>query len=400
MQSELLWFNFYNFNAKMSKVITIRSSVEQRYSEAARQPEAALCCPVEYDSKYLEAIPEEVIQKDYGCGDPSKWLKEGEVVLDLGSGTGKICFIAAQVVGPKGKVIGIDMTDDMLEVSRRNAPIVAERIGYSNVEFRKGRIQDLGLDLDRLDQVLQSKPIVSSADFLNLDTVSEELRKKHPLVESDSIDVVVSNCVLNLVESEQKSKLFKEIFRVLKRGGRAVISDIVSDEPVPEEMCKNAKLWSGCISGALTEESFLKAFEEAGFHGVELVKFETKPWQTVDGIEFRSVTVQAFKGKQGACFEHNQAVIYQGPFKSVQDDDGHRFDRGIRMAVCDKTFKLLQREPYAGHFAALEPLVAINTEEAQPFECSADSRRHPKETKGQDYSATTEGSQCTDGGCC
>lgn len=384
----------------MTQIIPIRSSVEKRYADAAKQPEAALCCPVEYDRKYLEAIPEEVIEKDYGCGDPSKWLKKGETVLDLGSGTGKICFIAAQVVGAEGRVIGVDMTDDMLEVARRNAPIVADRIGYSNIEFRKGRIQDLALDMDRLDQALQKKPITSAEDFMNLDSIAENLRERHPLVESDSVDVVVSNCVLNLVEPEQKPKLFKEIFRVLKRGGRAVISDIVSDDPVPEAMQKDAHLWSGCISGALTEEGFLKAFEAAGFYGVELVKFETKPWQTVEGIEFRSVTVQAFKGKQGPCFEHNQAVVYQGPFKSVQDDDGHRFDRGVRTAVCDKTFKLLQSAPYSGQFAALEPLTEVQSKDARPFKCSGTTRRHPKETKGQDYSATTETSECTSGGTC
>ena len=98
-----------------------------------------------YDPSLLKVIPQEVIERDYGCGDPSKYLREGETVLDLGSGTGKICFIAAQIVGPKGKVIGVDMTDEMLEVARRNAPVVAERIGYANVEFRKGRIQDLAL---------------------------------------------------------------------------------------------------------------------------------------------------------------------------------------------------------------------------------------------------------------
>lgn len=385
----------------MTQPTHTRSSVEKRYADAAKQAEAALCCPVEYDRKYLEVIPDEVIEKDYGCGDPSKWVKEGETVLDLGSGTGKICFIAAQVVGAEGKVIGVDMTDDMLEVANRNAPIVADRIGYANVEFRKGRIQDLALDLDRLDQALQASPVASAADFLNLDVVAEELRVKHPLVESDSIDVVVSNCVLNLVEPEQKPKLFNEIFRVLKKGGRAVISDIVSDEPVPVAMRQDAHLWSGCISGALTEQGFLKAFEDAGFYGIELVRFETQPWQTVEGIEFRSVTVQAFKGKQGPCFEHNQAVVYQGPFKSVLDDDGHRFDRGVRTAVCDKTFNLLQSGPYAGHFTAIEPLDAISAEEAQPFDCAKGARRHPKETKGQDYDATTEAANCIDGGeCC
>src|SRR5213596_2781869 len=210
--------------------------VRQRYAAGAKERAGKLCCPVDYDSEYLKVIPREVIERDYGCGDPSRYLREGETVVDLGSGTGKICFIAAQIVGPKGKVIGVDMTDEMLEVARRNAPIVAERIGYSNVEFRKGRIQDLALDLERLDRQLKQNPIADSASFLAADELAEELRVKHPLVASDSIDVVVSSCVLNLVESKSKRQLFDEIFRVLKKGGRAVISDIVSDEVVPEEM--------------------------------------------------------------------------------------------------------------------------------------------------------------------
>ena len=109
------------------------SSVRERYAAGAQQLEVALCCPVDYDKKYLEIIPDEVIERDYGCGDPSKYVHEGETVLDLGSGTGKICFIASQVVGKTGKVIGVDMTDAMLEVAVRNAPIVAEKVGYSNV---------------------------------------------------------------------------------------------------------------------------------------------------------------------------------------------------------------------------------------------------------------------------
>lgn len=280
---------------------TVRSEVENRYASAARAQEAALCCPVEYDGKWLEAIPKEVIEKDYGCGDPSKWLKPGETVLDLGSGTGKICFIASQVVGPKGRVIGIDMTDDMLEVARRNAPLVGERIGFSNTEFRKGRIQDLRLDLEAFEAAMAELPKEKSADFLAIHDLANDLRTKQPLVADDSIDVVVSNCVLNLVEAEEKPALFRDLFRVLRNGGRAVISDIVSDELVPQHLQDDPTLWSGCISGALTEKGFLDAFEEAGFHGIELVKFESEPWQTVEGIEFRSVTVQAYKGKIGPC---------------------------------------------------------------------------------------------------
>ena len=120
----------------MSHSNSPQSSIKKRYTDAAKQAEPALCCPVEYAPKYLQVIPDEVIEKDYGCGDPSSWLQAGETVLDLGSGMGKICFIAAQVVGAEGRVIGIDMTDEMLAVARRNAPIVADRIGYSNVEFR------------------------------------------------------------------------------------------------------------------------------------------------------------------------------------------------------------------------------------------------------------------------
>ena len=111
--------------------------------------------------------------------------------------------------------------------------------------------------------------------------------------------MVVSNCVLNLVVPEAKQKLFAEIFRVLRRGGRAVISDIVADESVPDSMVADPELWSGCISGALREDEFLAAFERAGFHGVRILERAETPWQVVEGIEFRSLTVEAFKGKQG-----------------------------------------------------------------------------------------------------
>src|SRR5438309_2807519 len=117
-----------------ANTLLAESAVKKRYAAAANTPEAALCCPIDYNQEYLKVIPREVIERDYGCGDPSRYLREGETVLDLGSGTGKICFIAAQVVGPQGKVIGVDMTDEMLGVARRSALIVAERIGYANVE--------------------------------------------------------------------------------------------------------------------------------------------------------------------------------------------------------------------------------------------------------------------------
>jgi arsenite methyltransferase len=375
--------------------------VRQRYAAGAKERADKLCCPVDYDSDYLKVIPQEVIERDYGCGDPSRCLREGETVVDLGSGTGKICFIAAQIVGSKGKVIGVDMTDEMLEVARRNAPIVVERIGYANVEFRKGRIQDLALDLELLDRELKQSPIADAASFLAADELAEELRCKHPLIASDSVDVVISNCVLNLVEPKSKRQLFDEIFRILKKGGHAVISDIVSDEEVPEEMQNDPELWSGCISGAFTEKGFVAAFEKAGFYGIQILKRDAAPWRTVQGIEFRSVTIEAFKGKQGECFERNQAVIYRGPFKEVLDDDDHRMERGKRYAVCDKTYNLYKKAPYREFFEFVDPIVDVPLAEARPFDCSRTSPRHPKETKGQDYSATTEANgKCCDGGAC
>src|SRR5882762_4812576 len=377
------------------------SIVRQRYAAAAKQRTEKICCPVDYDSEYLKVIPREVIERDYGCGDPSRYLSKGETVLDLGSGTGKICFIAAQIVGPNGKVIGVDMTDEMLEAARRNAPIVAERVGYANVVFRKGRIQDLALDVELLDRQLQENPITNAASFLAADELAEELRVKHPLIATDSVDVVVSNCVLNLVEPKSKRALFEEIFRVLKKGGRAVISDIVSDEEVPEEMQNDPELWSGCISGSLTEEGFLAAFENAGFYGIQILKRDAKPWRTVGGIEFRSITIEAFKGKQGECFERNQAVIYRGPFREVLDDDNHRMERGRRYAVCDKTYNLYKKPPYREFFEFVDPILGVSLSEAKPFDCSRTSLRHPKETKGHNYSVTTEANnKCCDGGNC
>jgi len=379
------------------------ASVYRRYAAAANQREAALCCPVEYAADFLSVIPDEVIERDYGCGDPTPYVRPGDTVLDLGSGGGKLCFIAAQVVGAEGRIIGVDCNREMLSLARKHAPTVAERIGYANVEFRYGMIQDLRLDLSLLEQELLRQPIRNAEDYLRLRHLQDGLRQNHPLIEDDSVDCVVSNCVLNLVRQEDRKTLFAELFRVLKRGGRAAISDIVSDETVPEEMKRDPELWSGCLSGAFREDEFLKAFEEAGFYGIEIAKRAKDPWKTINGIEFRSVTVVAFKGKQGPCLERNQAVIYRGPFKIVEDDEGHIYCRGERMAVCDKTFQLLSRAPYEGLFDAVEPRVDIPLEQACSFDRKRAKLRDPRETKGYDYDATTDSaSPCSglDSDCC
>ena len=383
-----------------NKTLDTVSAVEQRYSAAAEEREAALCCPVDYDAQYLRVIPQEVIDRDYGCGDPSKYLNPGETVLDLGSGGGKICFIASQVVGAEGKVIGVDVNDTMLDLARSSQAEVAEKIGYSNVEFKRGKIQDLAIDRDKLDQYIVDHPVASEVDLRQLESFIAEMRTTEPMIADDSIDVVVSNCVLNLVDSNEKEQLFRELYRVLKPGGRAVISDIVSDELVPMSMQNDAELWSGCISGAFQEQAFLRAFEQVGFSGIEIAVYQENPWQVVEGIEFRSVTVIAYKNPLGSCNDYNEAVIYRGPFTEVTDDDGHVYRRGQRSKVCRSTYERLSRPPCQDGFILVPPHRAITDEQAKPMECTGEERK-PSETKGKGYNLTILGDSCCEPGeCC
>ncbi len=185
--------------------LDVESAVAERCGRAAHEREAALCCPVQCDPKYLAAIPAEALERDCGCGDPSRYVEPGQTVLDLGSGGGKICFIASQVVGPRGRVLGIDINDEMLTLARRSAPEVAAQVGYGNVSFLKGRIEDLALDVERFDRYLADHPVRSTREFAAAER--ERRRRDEPLIADASIDVVVSNCVLNLVESEAQRQL-------------------------------------------------------------------------------------------------------------------------------------------------------------------------------------------------
>jgi len=388
--------------ARKTSVLDVESAVRERYEGAAQAREVALCCPVTYDPKFLGAIPQEILEKDYGCGDPSRYVREGDAVLDLGSGGGKVCYIAAQIVGPNGRVIGVDFNPEMLALARKYQGEMAERLGYNNVKFLRARIQDLALPLDEVDPYLKANPVRSSDDLRRLEEFQARLRTGAPMIPDESVDVIISNCVLNLVREEDREQLFREMFRVLKRGGRVAISDIVSDETVPEEMKRDPELWSGCIAGAFTETGFLAAFERAGFHAISLDKYDEHPWKTIRGIEFRSVTVTARKGKQGPCFERNQAVIYKGPWKKVEDDDGHTLVRGQRMAVCDKTYEILTGDPYASDVVSVPPLKEVPLKKAKPFACGQTALRPPAETKGKRYRKTeNEGATCAPGsGCC
>jgi ubiquinone/menaquinone biosynthesis C-methylase UbiE len=378
------------------------AAVLERYGAAAEKVEACLCLPVSYDSALLEVIPNEILEKDYGCGDPSRYIRTGETVLDLGSGSGKACYIIAQIVGAAGRVIGVDFNPPMLDLARKHQRSIGDRLGYHNVEFRRGRIQDLRTDLESIDQFLRQNPIGCADDLARLENFQSRMRRERPLIADESIDVIVSNCVLNLVRPEDKSALFAEMYRVLKRGGRAVISDIVSDEPVPEHLADDPDLWSACVSGAFQEEDFLRAFETAKFHGIRIEDFHSQAYQTVEGIEFRAVTVTAYKGKEGPCIERNQAVIYRGPWKRVVDDDGHTLERGARMAVCDKTFKLYSQAPYEGQFILVPPREEVRFDKAGAFDCARDHKRRPRETKGAEFKVTQlSGGVCgPDSNCC
>lgn len=290
----------------------VRNNVKYFYQDAAIHPKDRLCCPTGYDKEDVSYIPKDVLEVSYGCGSPISLAnpQQGEVVVDLGCGAGIDCFIASKKVGIAGKVIGIDMTDEMLNKASRALEEVARNLGFLNCEFRQGFLEDIP-------------------------------------VESESIDLVTSNCVVNL--SSDKSKVFMEIYRVLKDGSRFVIADIVADKEPPVYMKNDRELWGECISGALTQSEFLSRAKEAGFYGLQILK--DFKYREVDGIQFCSITVRGYKFKKGSnCVYIGQYATYLGPYCEVCDDDNHTFPRGIPIEICTDTAEKLTRKPYAGQF--------------------------------------------------
>ena len=224
------------------KPTDIRTTVRQHYGDAAAsfQPKASTSCcgskdPVGltasklYPISELDTLPEEVTGLSMGCGDPITLasLKLGQTVLDLGSGGGIDCFMAAKKVGETGHVIGVDMTAEMLEKARLNQV----KMGFKNVEFRLGEIE-------------------------------------HLPVADNTVDVIISNCVVNL--SPDKPQVFREAFRVLKPGGRLALSDIVTDGPLPQVIKDSLSAWAGCVAGALDVKDYIATIEAAGFTNIEL----------------------------------------------------------------------------------------------------------------------------------
>lgn len=292
-------------------------AVQKFYGKAAEKPQEELCCPIKYDDNEINHIPQEVIDRFYGCGSPISMaqVKSGETTLDLGSGAGIDCFIAAKKVGKTGKVYGIDMTDQMLEVANRCKKEVAKNLGFDVVEFKRGYLEKIP-------------------------------------VGDKSVDLVTSNCVINL--SPDKKKVFAEIWRILKDNGRLVVADIVSDRPVPISLQAHQELWGECISGSLSEDEFLFQLEKVGFYGISLLKKTF--WKEVEGVKFYSITVRGFKfEKKSGCKFIGQKAIYLGPYKSVTDEEGHLFPRNESVEVCTDTANKLRSQAYANHFSIIEP---------------------------------------------
>lgn len=372
--------------------MNVENAVLERYSEGAQKRVEALCCPVDYDQNLLALLPKEIIERDYGCGDPSAYVKNNDIVLDLGSGSGKICYMAAQLIGDSGRVIGIDMNDDMLGLARQYQTEIAEKLGQDRVIFHKGQIQDLALDVAAMEAWLEKNPVTDAASLTALENWKQEQRRKQPLIKDNSVDLVISNCVLNLVSDTEKKQMVEEIFRVVKPGGRIAISDIISDEPVPPHLKEDKELWSGCISGAFEELEMLKVFKKAGFHAVTYDKWSSEPWQTLEGIEFRSVTITAIKSNNTERLDKGHAVIYRGPFSYCQDDQGHEYPRGERMAVCERTYNMLTTDDsYKDHFIGIPP----GTEKPPVPWCTLSGTRRPaSESKGANHTGETSTSCC------
>ena len=288
------------------------------------------CCtltaPPENIMRALRNVADEVQAKYYGCGLTLPDNVRGLRILDLGSGSGRDCYIASQLVGEQGEVIGVDMTDEQLEVANSYIDHHAKIFGFKNVSFLKGNIEKL--------------------DELGL--------------EPNSFDLIISNCVINL--ATDKLKVLKDVYSLLKPGGEMYFSDVYSNRRIPKELQENQVLWGECLSGALYWNDFLRLSQAAGFADPRSV--EDKPItienreleELVGDINFYSVTYRLFKldELESACEDYGQAVRYKGSIdesaKGLLLDNHHYFAKGKIESVCGNTYMMLHDTRYLEHF--------------------------------------------------
>jgi arsenite methyltransferase len=330
-------------------------SVKDYYSKVLKTNEdlkTNACCTKETIPANVKAILKdihpEVLSKYYGCGSPVPFALKGKTVLDLGSGSGRDCFILSKLVGPNGNVIGVDMTDEQLEVANSHISYHMDRFGYDkpNVIFKKGYIEDL-----------QSAGI-----------------------ENESIDVVISNCVLNL--STNKRKVFSEIFRVLKPGGELYFSDVFSGCRIPESLVKDPILFGECLSGAMYVEDFRRLLTSLGYpeyrtlsnRKIDLKSSEIE--QKIGMIDFYSITIRVFKiPLEDRCENYGQVAIYKGNLEESPEnfvlDDHHVFNTNEPVPICGNTSAILQKTRYAEYFDVFgDPSVHYGL-----FKCSPESKK-------------------------
>ena len=308
------------------------SAIQQYYGEtltSQRDLKTGACCSPEAMPAYLQGwlreIPRAVTDRFYGCGSPIPAAAAGATVVDLGCGTGRDAFLASRLVGSAGRVIGIDMTPQQLEVAARNIAEHRKVSGLDNVEFRLGSIEDLAAS--RID--------------------------------SASVDVVISNCVLNL--AGDKARVLAEVFRTLKPGGELYFSDVFADRRIPEALLQDPVLRGECLSGALYLEDFRRLLLALGCADVRIVSRSPVPLLDADieavigHVRFESITVRAFKlDLEDRCEDYGQVATYRGtiphhPHAFVLDDH-HRFETGRPMLICGNTADMLAETRYGEHF--------------------------------------------------
>lgn len=313
---------------------SIHEDVQDYYGKALQSSKdlKSSCCtavapPAEHIA-ILNLIDDEILDKFYGCGSPIPDLVEGLTVLDLGCGTGRDCYLLSKLVGEQGRVIGVDMTQEQLDVARRYTASMAGKFGHakSNVEFLHGYIEDL--------------TACGIAD--------------------ESVDLVVSNCVINL--SPHKDKVFSEIFRILRPGGELYFSDVYADRRIPDSLREDPVFYGECLGGALYEGDFRRLMTRIGWRDYRVMKTSRIDLQSEEieraagNIKFYSTTVRAFKLDilEDRCEDYGQAAVYQGtiPGKphAFELDNHHRLETGRPTLVCGNTAALLGDTRLAPHF--------------------------------------------------